>query len=609
MTIDQGALRAIGNGRILGYFSGPHLAQLFGPTYSSPDLLSLTWSVDDELEWTDQNGDELEARLVRRDGSEISILSEATTAALTYRWKATRALHGTARSGSTASEWHAVAIAGWSQSAVLHIPRGGLVYQYPTSREFFVVVCSNDAIVECDAGGLSIISTAARGSLSVVVGDDFHRVMEEARSVAGLDERQRYADSLRALDDRIGELKPPGGRGSASPVHWYRSADQILAQQSLTGGFMAGHRYALAYLRDQFGTCEGLLALGLYEAVKRNIEFRLAAWRRFGDLANAESMSSDDIRHHHENDDVEQTGYMVLQILNYVDASGDEAILESTGPLIAWCVERQHENLVGGSIPFNGDETYVAGGVLPRWALADGSLEATILYGESLRRLMLRRNDPALSCIDFDLLATDLDAIREAFRTNFDRNGALITNSTTRRSLVELPASRRGVCENCLRFPTTVIRLDSDRYRCFSCIGIEMERRPTAELAVTSSTLIGYLLAATVVPEDLQRSAYDAAKEEWSRVGFLTSAATSDLAVGYDEGLLLRGALALGDLDFAAEVAVRVAAKRDRFGTWSEFYEGLTPVGTRCRPWETGMNLAALAAFYQVTAVIDERTS
>lgn len=372
---------------------------------------------------------------------------------------------------------------------------------------------------------------------------------------------------------------------------------------------MAGHRYALAYLRDQFGTCEGLLALGLYDAVRRNIEFRVSAWNHFGDLANAESMSSDDIRHHHENDDVEQTGYMVLQILNYVDASGDATILESTGPLIAWCMERQHENLVGGSLPFNGDETYVAGGVLPRWALADGSLEATILYGESIRRLLLWRPDGALSCVDWDQLAVDLDEIRALFRTNFERDGALITNSIARRSLVELPASRCGVCENCSRFPTTVVRLSSDRYRCFSCVGVQMEQRPTDEISVTSSTLIGYLLAASVVPEELQRSAYDAAKKEWSLLGFLTSAATSELAVGYDEGLLLRGALVVGDLDFAAEVASRIAAKRDRFGTWSEFYEGLTPVGTRCRPWETGMNLAALAEFCHVKAATDERTS
>lgn len=48
----------------------------------------------------------------------------------------------------------------------------------------------------------------------------------------------------------------------------------IKAQQSEDGGIIAGHYYPMAYIRDQYGACRGLLALGLFEEVRRNLEFR-----------------------------------------------------------------------------------------------------------------------------------------------------------------------------------------------------------------------------------------------------------------------------------------------------------------------------------------------
>ena len=48
----------------------------------------------------------------------------------------------------------------------------------------------------------------------------------------------------------------------------------------------------------------------------------------------------------------------------------------------------QQRHLVNGMLPFNGDETYVAGGILPRFALNDGSAEATLLFIESGTQLL-----------------------------------------------------------------------------------------------------------------------------------------------------------------------------------------------------------------------------
>ncbi len=52
-------------------------------------------------------------------------------------------------------------------------------------------------------------------------------------------------------------------------------------------------------------------------------------------------------------------------------------------PMLDWAFESQKKYLVDGMLPFNGDETYVAGGLLPRSTLNDGSAEATMLFVES----------------------------------------------------------------------------------------------------------------------------------------------------------------------------------------------------------------------------------
>jgi len=44
-------------------------------------------------------------------------------------------------------------------------------------------------------------------------------------------------------------------------------------------------------------------------------------------------------------------------------------------------------------------------------------------------------------------------------------------------------------------------------------------------------------------------------------------------------------------------VAAALAARRDRYGMWAEYYDDEAPVGTRCRPWESGLNIAALARY------------
>jgi hypothetical protein len=65
------------------------------------------------------------------------------------------------------------------------------------------------------------------------------------------------------------------------------------------------------------------------------------------------------------------------------------------------------------------------------------------------------------------------------------------------------------------------------------------------------------------------------------------------LAVGYDYGFLLYALTALGDPQ-AGDLYEKTLSLRDPAGAWVEYYLDHRPAGTRCRPWESAINLEAL---------------
>ena len=91
------------------------------------------------------------------------------------------------------------------------------------------------------------------------------------------------------------------------------TALQIRAQQHKDGGVQAGHNYHLAYVRDQYGVARGLIAMGAWQEARKILEFYRTVFSRWGLIANAQAMGIDGIFHVHENDEVEITGYLLLQ--------------------------------------------------------------------------------------------------------------------------------------------------------------------------------------------------------------------------------------------------------------------------------------------------------
>ena len=88
----------------------------------------------------------------------------------------------------------------------------------------------------------------------------------------------------------------------------------------------------------------------------------------------------------------------------------------------------------------------------------------------------------------------------------------------------------------------------------------------------------------------------------FQKTGVLTSRTGSgntednQRSVGYDYGLVLFAMLQT-ESSRSEDVYLKTLEIVDEIGAWSEYYLGPTPSGTRCRPWESAINLEALIEF------------
>jgi hypothetical protein len=121
---------------------------------------------------------------------------------------------------------------------------------------------------------------------------------------------------------------------------------------------------------------------------------------------------------------VEIPGYLIMGAFEILASTRGDRYVEKIFPMLEWAWEVQKKNLILDMLPFDGDETYVAGGLLPRSALNDGSAEATLLFLESGRKLVnwAEQHDkwPAARVAEARGV---LDEVQRNYRQNFWRDG------------------------------------------------------------------------------------------------------------------------------------------------------------------------------------------
>ncbi len=307
--------------------------------------------------------------------------------------------------------------------------------------------------------------------------------------------------------------------------------------------------------------------------------------------------------HVHENDEVENTGYLIMGAFDILASTGDQRFVEKIFPMLDWAWEAQTKNLVLDMLPFNGDETYVAGGLLPRSALNDGSAEATLLFLEGGRKLVNWAQQhgkwPATRVAAARGL---LDEVQRNYRKNFWRDGRLITNNPERAAAARLPQFRHGVCERCMaenRFKhlTWNERSPSGRYLCPACMAMgPYPAAPVKIYALASVSMVPiYIRSSMFRKEELAPIVRKLAQDFMGTGSFQGADAPSapGKIVGYDLGMLLYALTELHD-PLAGSVYNRALQMADPTGAWAEYYLNGVPQGNRCRPWESAINIEAL---------------
>jgi hypothetical protein len=612
---DDGSVHVLGNGRICAYGQGPDLIQVFGPPYSGPQWGSIR--VEGEglrcvsrrepgtAIWTHELSDGEGSLATFTDcaaeGTTVLLRRFACRRPIVLRTKS-----GAPWPGGSRVVDDTVQRLGEGIGLSLHLfaPRGLPYYnKYPFPEAghavFQVLGSAFVRMEEMDA----LITISGEGLLLLAGGPDLPTAVRQAEEVRSLGvdallERTRAAwQAFTARRRVLSEAEIPIS-ASADSV-----AVLIKAQQGESGGVLAGHRYHLAYVRDQYGVFRGLLELGLTREARAVLDYYWAIWQTQGGLHTAQPIGMHTPFHIHEEDRSENTGYLVNQAMDWIDATGDETVVEALQPMFDWAVDQQLQVLADGTLPFSGDETYVAGGMMPRDRLDHGSAEATMLFIHSTRRFAawaVRRNRWAARR-RVQVLAA-VDATAAVWRGRFLKDGRIFANDPSRS--VHAPRFRHGVCNGCgARETGGLAWLERDtfgNYLCPFCFAKggkprgELTRLEISSVSLVPSFVGDGPLTTAEIEAQVRRIA-----ATWTETGRLPSqVGSSGSTVGYDYGFLLLG-MDRFSLPGADKLAQATLALLDSTGAWVEYYRDGKPQGTRCRPWESAINLLACLQHYR----------
>ena len=632
---DDSSVHAMGNGKMVVYENGPNIINLYPAPYSSPSLLKLDIIDSASIETCSsrEQGTAIWTHQVFKSGKSIGTFVDFVdselpcmirhfklTETISFHLKFENYVEVIAKSENINSNEP-------NGNLVLMVPSGTIFYQkYAYPRPLYSQIAwQGKAKVE------QIINKKSEYIITLYPGESelyFAGGPEYPQTIKNSEEVQSLAYDKLLVRTRNWWKAFTAGRTDFEhqfpnnlPLRQklLQTIDDvsvmIRTQQAQEGSVMAGYPYPLGYVRDQYGVSRGLLALGYSQEAKNILDFYWNIWQKYGEIHNAQGIGIEGVFHIHENDEVETPSYLIIQAFDLQEKTGDTKFIEIIFPMLEWCWDVQKKHLVRGMLPFNGDETYVAGGFLPRSALNDGSAEATMLFIDGGEKLLnwIKKHEK-WSSVKLDKERIVLDKTKNIFRKNFWEEGHLITNNPERINLINIPRFRHGVCER--SGPDCIVsnkkgfsgidwteRDKNNRYQCPACLALG----PLPKVEPFSYNLISVSLTPLYIhsflfkAEELKpfvKKVYD----QYEKTGILSSIFDSTgseknkRTVGYDYGFLLYAMLETGT--WKSETIYRkTLSVVDSTGVWSEYYNDHIPQGTRYRPWESAINIEALIKF------------
>ena len=592
----HGALHAMGNGDIMAYGRGPEWTQVIGAPYSCPTIFSLVSPDDAPVRCVTTRREGVNSWEHVFYGGKMTDCASREYECLARHWEMDSPIQ---------FELDAQGFEMIDQSAVfpeldgawlINVPGDSHVYNdYPLMTHTYMLIGVRGGVTaENNAEGVRLTFDKC-GDMLVVSSKSWAESVLQLRkaSQAEFSEILASADNddkaylARCAANRAKLKEHPLKNETLAAIE--DTALQIRAQQHNEGGVQAGHNYHLAYVRDQYGVSRGLIAMGALDEARKILEFYRNIFARWGMIANAQAMGVDGIFHVHENDEAEITGYLLHQGCDLMDADGDAEFFASLVSMLNWALKAQLKWLHNDMLPFNGDETYVPGGMVPRTALNHGSFEATLLLIGGGRRYMSICAEHGLYADWMDDAKAKIDSAAARFEENFRRGEGYITNSLKRLIGFTEPEFRHGVCLGGDAFEWCR-RVDEGVYLCPRCAGKKHVEPFRKEVSLRSTLLMETFTKAGQIDAEHMRRETAAFIEEYRTTGNLPSCPDGSRCLGYDFGLVLFAAKAAG-LN-ADDLMEHMLSLRDECGAWCEYYEDNAPYGTRCRPWESAINIA-----------------
>lgn len=616
MTED--AIHSMGNGKMLLYGQGSDIKHVFGPPYTSCDQLSI--SVQADMAWNTRRkkGTLVWEHTGFANGKEVAVLTDVMHPMMPI-WARKIEIFNFEMILNCIYPMSSVAFDEKDDNQSdrkiwfrrFRIPEGTPLFSFfphyylSSDPAFYLIYAEGNVSVQ--TGELSRIRVhSGISEIRIIGGPTFpeNREFEECSKTLPfehlIEESLKISKKLFSrINIGISEDTPielaDEVRGVAEDV-----AVLITTQQCQDGGVIAGYPFQMAYVRDQYGVSRGLLAMGLADEAERMLDFRFNKWKRFGNLRNAEMAGGDSIRHRHENDDVELTAYTILQAFDFAEATGLKEKLLEWFPMLAWCFETQLTHLHRGMLPFNGDETYVAGGFILRHQLNDGSTEATLLFYESGMKLL--EFGEAFRLWDkrkIQAYRSILHNTRKKYMENFAIDGKLITNNPRRvDDSLALPRYRHGVCMACMETSDTWFgwteQIESNFYVCPRCRNNVARKLLKSEpVIIPSVALFPPFIKSTIISNKFLYQQAESILAEFKAVMESNGSTSNKRFVGYDMGLMLYFMSVVKHLE-TNDFMRFVLDSRDAVSSWSERYLGKKHDGCMCRPWESAINLSAV---------------
>ena len=391
LSSERNRVYCVGNGRVAAYLAGANIEQIFAPCYSAPSFMSM-YSVK-KFNYTIHRLHNMPVyhTVIATEKQKAGEIFDFSDAELPIFYRVLKLESPIAFEFSSKFHFRTVSFENM-QAVIFSIPKGSQIFSESiTDRDISCCVAFSNTVniyknqFIFPKGDFCMIYCGAENE------DTLKMFCDQATNKNVRITYQRIAEKwlpiTKKVDDYVASLNVKDEWRKMLTTIIQDTVINLITQTSFEGGILAGSFYHLAYGRDMFGIIKTLISLGFTEQAEKCIRFRINTFRTKGQVPNANGMGMS-CSHIHENDEVEQTGYFLLELIELCKAKKSDDFLVENYDYALWALDAQIKHVHQNMLPFNGDETYIAGGLLPRTCLDHGSMEATLLMIEGGRYVL-----------------------------------------------------------------------------------------------------------------------------------------------------------------------------------------------------------------------------